>query len=68
MLPALERSSILRAATERVTVELAGAATRSMLVLDRREGSDAELKSVTIIERMDEEMLMRRLERAFKAS
>ena len=66
-MPALERDSILKATTERVTVELAGAATRGMLVLDRRQ-IDSELNAVTIIGRMDEEMLMRRLERAFAAN
>ena len=68
MLPALESASILRSHSARVTVELAGAATRGMLVVDRRgEGaaSAVKLNSVTIIEQMDEEMLMKRLERAF---
>ena len=40
MLPALDRNSIMKSHVARVTVELAGAATRGMLVVDRRVGSD----------------------------
>ena len=40
MLPALDRDSILESHVAKVTVELAGAATRGMLVVDRRVGSD----------------------------
>ena len=69
MLPALDRDSILKAHVSRVTVELSGTATRGMLVVDRRSDNGAaptiKLNSVTIIDKMDEEMLMRRLERAF---
>ena len=68
MLPALDRDSILKSHVARVTVELAGTATRGMLVVDRR-GDDCaaklKLNSVTIIDKMDEAMLMKRLERAF---
>ena len=64
MLPALDRDSILKSHVARVTVELAGAATRGMLVVDRRDHV-VNLNSVTIIDKMDEAMLMRRLERAF---
>ena len=69
MLPALDRNSILESHVARVTVELAGAATRGMLVVDRRVGSEisvsSKLSSVTIIDKMDEGLLMKRLERAF---
>ena len=68
MLPALDQDSILKAHVARVTVELSGPATRGMLVVDRRgEGAATAIKlnSVTIIDKMDEAMLMRRLERAF---
>ena len=39
MLPALDNTSILESHVAKVTVELAGAATRGMLVVDRRVGS-----------------------------
>ena len=68
MLPALDRTSILESHVAKVTVELAGAATRGMLVIDRRVGEisvTSKLSSVTIIDKMDETLLMKRLERAF---
>ena len=70
MLPALDRDSILESHVARVTVELAGAATRGMLVVDRRVGGDVNaagnrLSSVTLIDQMDEALLMKRLEQAF---
>ena len=79
MLPALDRESILKAHVARVTVELSGTATRGMLVVDRRGDEGAacvklqqaaischnKLNSVTIIDKMDEAMLMSKLERAF---
>ena len=69
MLPALDRDSILESHVARVTVELAGAATRGMLVVDRRVGGDvnaaSKMSSVTLIDQMDEALLMKRLEQAF---
>ena len=68
MLPALDRDSILESHVARVTVELAGAATRGMLVVDRRVGdvnAAGKMSSVTIIDQMDEALLMKRLEQAF---
>ena len=67
MIAALNSDSVVASSNHVATVELSGGVTRGMMVLDQRVGTvqGSVRRNITVIEKLDKDILMDYLLRAF---